>query len=114
MMWAICYLESLKVGVWPPEMNNTGYVDTVRVQSSRNKEARFIKPAIIAAEVEWRLKRTGIEGKLLVSEIRQGLMLEELQPESRNALNYISGWDRRRQSYQVWKKQRTYRGKIKV
>ena len=114
MLFLIEFLPLLIEGIWPPNPQGSGYTEVPNVQRSRSRHAYFETPCQIAAEVEWRLNRTGIEGKLLVSEIRQGLMLEELQPESRNALNYISGWRRRTQDYSGWKKQRTYRGKVKV
>ena len=114
MMFLIEFLPLLIEGIWPPNPQGSGYTETPNVQHSRSKHAYFETPCQIAAEVEWRLKRTGIEGKLLVSEIRQGLMLEELQPESRRALNYISGWRRRRLDYKTWLRQRRYRQKVKV
>ena len=109
MLFLIEFLPLLIEGIWPPNPQGSGYTEVPNVQRSRSRHAYFETPCQIAAEVEWRLNRTGIEGKLLVSEIRQGLMLEELQPESRNALNYISGWRRRSQKYKDWVRQQNYR-----
>ena len=108
-MFLIEFLPLLIEGIWPPNPQGSGYTETLNVQRSRSRHAYFETPCQIAGEVEWRLKRTGIEGKLLVSEIRQGLMLEELQPESRNALNYISGKWRRKTPYRVWLAKKRYR-----
>jgi len=109
MLWLISWLLVLIEGNWPPNPQGSGYTEAPNVQHSRSRHAYFETPCQIAAEVEWRLKRTGIEGKLLVAEIRLGLMLEELQPESRRALNYISGWRRRKTPYRVWLAKKRYR-----
>ena len=102
MIWLIMWLEIMVEGRWPPNPKDTGYTQTPDVQRSRSTHASFETPAQIAAEVEVRLKATGTEGKLLVAEIQGGKALEELAPESRRVLDYISGWPRRRTPFRQW------------
>ena len=112
VMWIIEHLDMMVEGNWPANPQGSVYTMAPNIRQSGRKKAYFETPCQIAAEVEYRLNKTGVEGKLLVSEIKQGLYWEELQPESKRALNYISGWRRRRQKYGAWVKQRRYRNKI--
>jgi hypothetical protein len=109
VMWIIKHLPLMREGVWPrhPE----GELASPIVQKPSKHSAYFETPAQIAGEVDYRLNRTGLEGKLLVSEINLGLDYLELQPEARRALNYVAGWRRKRLAYPEWKRQRKYRGK---
>ena len=107
ILWLIEVVLPLPVGEWPPEPS-TGYEGH---NKQRSYHANFEASCLITGEVRARLKLTGIEGKLLVAEVQGGKELEELQPESRRALNFVSGFRRRHQSYQSWKKQRAYRAR---
>ncbi len=109
MMWLIRSLGELLDGDWPASPWGSSYTDIPSIGGG-SKEARFVKPCQFAAEVEVRLRRTGLEGKLLMAELNGGdVPYEQLSKESRDALNYISGWRRRKQSYREFKKQREYR-----
>ena len=107
ILWLLEVVLPLPVGEWPPEPSS-GY-------EGHNKQRSYHAPyeavCLITGEVRARLKLTKIEGKLLVAEVQGGKCLEELQPESRRALNFVSGFRRRHQSYQSWKKQRKYRAR---
>jgi hypothetical protein len=109
VIWIIRNLPLMREGIWPrhPE----GELASPIVQKPSKHQAYFETPAQIAGEVDYRLNRTGLEGKLLVSEINLGLDYLELQPEARRALNYVVGWRRKRLAYPEWKRQRKYRGK---
>lgn len=108
--WVIENLAIFKEGRWPPNplSYDTGYTEGIQKRRIKH-EGYFTKPVEIAAEISVRLKRTGIEGKLLVSEIQAGVTREFLQPESNRALNYIAGFKRKRQSYSQWKADRQRR-----
>lgn len=112
MMWLIYHLGTLCEGQWPVE-NNTKIGRTPLQQ-----QAYFVRVAEIAGFVEWRLKLTGVDGKLLKSEMALEKKLAEgqewpkslveilntLSSEARRALNYISGRRRKKDGYGTWKK----------
>ncbi|MCJ7791876.1 MAG: hypothetical protein MUP49_05670, partial [Dehalococcoidia bacterium] len=98
VLWYLVNCESIREGKWPPEPEGSSYTDpAIRGQSirvpSRNAEQ-------LAAEIDTRLRRCGIEGKLLEYEVRLEM---ELSPTSWKVLNYICGWRRKTMSYSEWK-----------
>jgi hypothetical protein len=105
VMWVLSHSETLRDGEWPhdPSMADDN-------QGGRNikTEASFTKPILILAEVESRLKRTGIYGKFLVAQIEAGRSFNQLDREARDALFYIKGWKQKRMSFSQWKKDRKY------
>ncbi len=111
MMWAIEHIEELRDGTWPREPVETGYTEAPISSRRTSKEAPFVKPTCIAAEVDIRLQTTSTDGKLLIAEIQGGKRISDLEYESRQALNYVSGWKRKRLSYNIWLSQRRYRAK---
>ena len=100
-------LSLLKDGLYPPDYLGSGYTGGDR--GSINTHAPFEMPCQFAAEIDSRLDSTGLFGKLLVAEITAGLQLWQLSSESKLALNYCSGWRRRRMTFLEWKKQSLYR-----
>lgn len=111
MMWLIRHLGELLDGDWPANPWGSSYTEIPSIKGG-SSEARFVRPCQFAAEVEVRLKLTGLEGKLLMAELNGGwqeVPYEQLGKESRDALNYISGWRRRKQTYREFKMQREYR-----
>ncbi len=107
-LWIIEHLDIILLGSWPPSSDGSTYIDSPLSKRAAKGEASFVKPVIIAAEIEYRLRRTGVDGKLLVAEVQGGKTFE-LSKESQDALMYIKGWRRKRLTYQNWKKQRVYR-----
>ena len=100
MMWGIAWLGLLEDGIWPPEHKETGYDDS---HGSRNTKTKFIPAALFYAEITERLKTTGEAGEALVDEIQGGVEFEGLSRPAKRALNYISGWRRRKLKYPKWK-----------
>ena len=100
--WIIEHTELLRLGEWPPEPE--GHV-AIRGKRGYASTAYFTKPVEILAEVERRRKRTGIAGELLKAQILAHL---DLSYEAEDALAYIRGYRRKKQSYSAWKKQRRY------
>ncbi len=99
-----------KIDTWPTNPAGSGYTDAQWSKKSKRRPGAYYETASqFRAEVEVRLRRTNTDGKLLVAEIRAGE--EYLSEESKNALNYISGWRRRRMDYKNWLRQRRYRGR---
>jgi hypothetical protein len=108
MFWLISVLPYLEEGSWPINPHETGYTEaenTGRVNTSAH--APFEGPAQIYAEVTYRLALTGKDGKMLYWEIQQGKVEEYvgLCPSSKQALNFVSGWRRRKTDYRHWKYQ---------
>ncbi len=109
ILWILRHAELLRSGKWPPEPKSTGYTDPGIRRKGVKREPAFVKPAVIIGEIDWRIKRTGVDGKLLLAEVDAGYEL--FSDEAWRALNYISGWKRKRMSYMAWQKQRKHRGK---
>jgi len=122
MIWMTENLPLLEEGIWPREPSESGYTETANVQKSRSHKAPFETAAQYFAEVTARMFPKDENGKIiqpalhaacnvLVWEVQHGLNdYELLSPTAKTALNYISGWDRRKMSYSKWKRQRRYRG----
>ena len=105
-IWVITHADTLRAGRWPKnpdraDDNNTG-------SRAIKTEATFTKPILILAEVESRLRKTGIHGKLLVAQIEAGGTFETLDREAKDALMYVKGFRRKRMSFSAWKKKRKY------
>jgi hypothetical protein len=103
-IWLITWLDVIGDGHWPPDPKETGYVDVPGGSShSHSHRSPFETSAQIYAEVTTRLEQTGDAGVTLVWEVQHGLEVYELlSPPAKRALNYISGWRRRRQSFSQW------------
>lgn len=107
ILWIIEKAETLIKG-WPPDPESSGHIDP-KIKTRYRSEAYFAKPMEILAEVNYRVKRAGVNGKLLRAEVVAGL---ELSAESRDALMYCKGKWRKRMSFSAWKKQRKYYQKV--
>lgn len=103
MVFLIENLETLKEGIWPPSPRGTGYTD-VSGGSGYHSSGAFTRPCEFAAECEIRLKATGKDGRWLKKEIDEESSWYGLTREAKSALNYISGWRRKREGYLEWKK----------
>ena len=101
MIWLITWLSLLEMGKWPPEHKNSGYSGS---HGTRGHRAPFENPSGFAGEINARLKTTGEAGESLVDEVEGGIEdYEGLSRPAQRALNYISGWRRRRITYPKWK-----------
>ena len=90
--------DIIRQGEWPQPIDGSSYIDPA-IRSN------FIKiPShnceVIAAEIDARIKMCGIEGKLMEYEVKLGYQLSDT---SKKALNYCSGWRRRKESYRSFK-----------
>jgi len=103
--------DTLRAGHWP---QNPDRADDNAGQRRIKTEATFTKPILILAEVESRLNRTGIHGKLLVAQIEAGRDFDTLDRDARTALLYIKGYRRKRMSFNHWKKARKYYQKVNI
>lgn len=128
VFWALQNRISFDNGEWPPcigefitdEYDRTRgkWVEVVKQASTYEaplgkkqvkREAYFIKPATVIAEIDKRLETTREAGEALLDEIDAGEMdIDRLSRPARRALNYISGWKRRKLPYSLWKAQKKY------
>ena len=99
MIFLIEHILELGEGSWPSSPDGSSYVDLPIRSRQFNQEAYFTKPTEMVAEVMSRLNRTE-DGSVLMEEIHSGLCERHLLgKEARKALNYVSGWRRRTESY---------------
>jgi len=125
--WAISNLATLRNGVWPASHKESGYVGEARSKNVSH-EAKFIKAASIAAELDLRIQKAGLDGLMLeflyafepddelfvIEHMAQCLNLEvkEVSRRVRNALYFVSGAKRKRTTYSQY--QRDNRAYFKV
>ena len=114
MIFLILSMDLLSQGAYPPDSKGTGYTDPAILSKAKSHKAPFETPIQFHAELKSRLDKTGTDGKLLVAEVRAEYTFGELSREASTALDYISGWRRRKMDYTSWKKQGRYRGKTLV
>ena len=111
-VWQVIFIlanaDTLRAGRWPQDPDKA---DDNSGQRSIKTEATFTKPILILAELEERLRRTGICGKLLVAQVEAGREFNTLDYEAKSALLYIKGWRRKKEGFSAWKKRRNYRQK---
>lgn len=111
VLWLLPLLPDLIKGEYPPEPIDSGYIDVPIGKRGLKCRAAFENPCLIAAELEMRLEKTGVDGKLLLAEVGAGYTM--FSDEAWLALKFISGW-RRKKNYIVWQKQRRYRKKCET
>jgi hypothetical protein len=110
VIWIIEHAETLRDGEWPRDPN---IADNNQGGRNIKTEAAFTKPILILAEVESRLRKTGINGRLLVAQIEAGHEFSNLDRDARDALLYIKGWRQKRMGFSQWKKDRKYYQKVR-
>lgn len=108
VLFLLRHTETLKAGRWPTQDGGT-----ISREGSRQfrAEASFVKPELVIAELETRLDRTGLTGKLLAAQAKAGETLETLDRDAWTALMYVKGFRRKALSFGDWRKMRTYRRK---
>jgi hypothetical protein len=102
MIWIIEWLDSIGDGDWPVDPVESGY--SGNSGGSAPAEGYFAAAARVYSDVMTRLDRTGEAGETLVWEIQHGIdSYERLSPAAKDALNYISGWRTRSDSFKSWR-----------
>jgi hypothetical protein len=69
-------------------------------------EARFARAVLVIAELDKRLVRTGLRGELLAEQCINRERMEYLSDDAREALYYVSGWQRKPSPFRVWRNNR--------
>jgi hypothetical protein len=109
-LWILAHDETLECGQWPIQ---PGQAESPLGSRQFRAEAAFVKPEVIIAELRSRLAKTGIQGKLLRAQAKAEVTSpDDLEWEAREALWYITGWNRKTINFGAWKRQRRYRGMI--
>jgi hypothetical protein len=105
VFWLLKYADELQIGWLAP--------DATSCPGARGKvintEAAFVNARIVMGELNYRLGRTGLKGRLLTEECKNREEMDDLSNEAKEALYYVSGWRRRDLSFNGWLKQRRYR-----
>jgi len=112
VIWILENLNIFREGIYPANPGSGGYTDAPYTGSRKrsSRHAPFERACDIAAEVEVRLKRTGLDGFLLEAIHSwgkdetdmagiMGMNLEVVFRRTDNALRYIAGWRRMPYSY---------------
>ncbi len=102
ILWFLENLETLESGKWPAEPVESGYLDQPIVTRRVRAEGSFAKAAGMAGDITAKLDRTGKDGRWLLWAIQHKVDYRDLSQECLDALNYISGWECKRQGYAQW------------
>ncbi len=102
-IWMIINILPLDAGKWLTDPRETGYIGSSHLPS---QHAPFETAAMVSGELQARLKRTGLAGKLLVVTLQAGMPLDY---DSKMALAYCCGKRRKLQKYSEWKRTVEYR-----
>ena len=106
IIWLLEHLKELEDGYYPRDPRETGYTDAPGKRQMR-REAPFIMPAEIYAELTARIDYCGLDGKLVYNNYVDGMEIDQLSKAYKldfyevikrinRCLNYItSGHDRR-------------------
>ncbi len=106
--WQVLFLLE-NFHAYPTDPYTSGYTEAPRTSHRIGANAPFESQAVVFAELEYRIEKTGTDGKWLISDVQKGVTLRELAYEPRRALHYCAGWTRKRLSYSAWAKQIKYR-----
>lgn len=114
-LWIMVHYDIIAGGNWPPDPQGTGYVDP-GVPSHRTKAyGGFEVPAQIFSEMDSRLNLCSTDGMTLLHEVTNGLEdYQSLSNPARSALNYCSGWRRRKTTYVQWCAVKRFRQKSRI
>ena len=64
LLWVLPHLPEIKAGFWPPSHKETGYSGSSKGRQG-SSEAKFVKPCVVAADIEKLIERERIDGILL-------------------------------------------------
>jgi len=118
VMFLLRHLDLLRQGIYLSD--HTGYVDIPSGRKKRRRRAPFVLAAEVAAELDWRLSRTGLNRYLVEDVITNGLLeeivaskvnlpVEEVNLRVRSVIAFCCGFKRKKSSYSAWKQTWKYR-----
>lgn len=113
VIWLISILNLLRIGEYPPDPKETGYVGGGKTRL--NAKAKFTMAVEIATEIDIRLERAGIDGLLLEMCYTHGeenrifmeqhaakamdMDINEVDKRIHRALKYVSGARLKQRTY---------------
>lgn len=109
VFWLLKWAEYLRIGIWPTPENTCE-----APKRTLSKEAQYVNAAVVIAELDYRLGKTGIKGRLLEEECKNRGKIDDLSDDAMDALLYCSGWRRRDTPFSVWLAKKRYRKYNKV
>ena len=99
------YDEILRGRAWPvPDDTAPGGMG-MRVLS----EADFAKVSLVLAELDQRIERTRLKGEVLREQCKNRERVEHLSDNAKDALYYVCGDNRKRDSFTSWLAKKRYR-----
>ena len=107
IVWIITHRQELEAGRWPD--NPHGSADDNPRSGNTATEASFVKPDIVIAELEERLRAVGPQAELLICQVEDGRSFSNLSSGAREVLMYAKGFRRKALTFNAWRKQRMYR-----
>ena len=108
--WIIEHAWLLSVGYWP---DVDPFINPEAQSKRRLYNAPFIRAIETVADINYRLKRAGKDGRELRQSIREGKMDDELSYDEKMAFRYVTGWWTKQTPYRLFKAMRKYRRKLK-
>jgi len=109
-IWLLQQKETLRSGRWPQDPH--GSADDNPRSGNTATEASFVKPDIVIAELEERLRSAGPQAELLICQIEDGRSFSNLSSAAREVLMYVKGFRRKHMPFMGWLRQRRYRRKM--
>jgi hypothetical protein len=113
VIWCLQNAEILHSGRWP-EAYGVGEPRKKQV----SYEGYFVKPAVIIAELDKRLRKCRNAGDHLIVQIRDNTTQdkncrpEDLDDEAWEVLMYVKGWRRKTMPFYAWKKKHRWRKNV--
>lgn len=107
VVWIITHKEILRSGRWPQDPYGSDAANPRHGNIAT--EASFVKPEIVIAELEERLRRVGPQAELLICQIEDGRSFSNLSSGAREVLMYAKGFRRKTMTFGEWRKQSRYR-----
>ena len=114
VVWLLGWLPSMREGNWLAEPRGSGYTDAPGGKKTRSRHAAYETPCQVAAELDARLARCGLD-RYLVEDCytygvderelagKLGLDVEDIGQRIGAALKYVSGWRRKQCSLREWR-----------
>ena len=109
-IWLLQQKETLRSGRWPKDPY--GSADDNPSTGNTATEASFVKPEVVIAELEERLRSAGPQAELLICQGEDGRSFSNLSDGAREVLMYVKGFRRKDMSFMRWQKQKRYRRKM--
>jgi len=110
VLWILEHKETLRSGCWPQDPYESSNPDPTG--RSIKTEASFVKPDIVIAELEERLRRAGPQAELLICQVEDSRSFSNLSSGAWEVLMYVKGSRRKDTTFSQWQRQKRYRHKM--